>query len=82
MAARLGRLPTPEAALEQVIAQAGQAGLLGPQLEARLALGEIEIVRGRAAKGRARLEALQQEAQALGYGLIARKAAARVGAER
>lgn len=82
-AARLGRIPTPEAALEQVIAQAGQAGLLGPQLEARLALGEIEIVRGRATEGRARLEALQQEAQALGYGLIARKAAAHtIGAER
>lgn len=81
-AARLGRIRTPEAALEQVIAQAGQAGLLGPQLEARLALGEIEIERGRAAEGRARLEALQQEAQGLGYGLIARKARAGAGAER
>jgi eukaryotic-like serine/threonine-protein kinase len=80
-AARLGRIPTPEVALEQVIAQAAQAGLLGPQLEARLALGELEIERGRAAAGRARLETLQGEARALGYGLIARKAASRIGAE-
>jgi tetratricopeptide (TPR) repeat protein/tRNA A-37 threonylcarbamoyl transferase component Bud32/TolB-like protein len=74
-AARLGRIPRAEAALEQVIAQAKQAGLLGLQLEARLALGELDLERGHAAEGRARLAALQQEARALGYGLIARKAA-------
>lgn len=80
-AARLGRTPAPEAVLEQVIGQAERAGLLGPQLEARLALGELEIERGRAAQGRERLATLQREAQALGYGLIARKAGARGGAE-
>jgi len=78
-AARLGRTRAPEAALEQVIGQAEKAGLLGPQLEARLALGELEIERGRAAQGRERLATLQREAQALGYGLIARKAGARAG---
>ena len=76
-AARLGRVPTPDKALAQVIAQAEQAGLLGPRLEARLALGELEIARGRAAQGRERLAALQQEAEKLGYGLIARQAARR-----
>jgi tetratricopeptide (TPR) repeat protein/tRNA A-37 threonylcarbamoyl transferase component Bud32 len=81
-AARLGRVPTPEADLQQVIAQAGQAGLLGLQLEARLALGELEIERGHAADGRAQLEALQREAHGLGYGLIARKAGAQVSAGR
>jgi tetratricopeptide (TPR) repeat protein len=76
-AARLRRGPAPEAALEGVIERARRAGMLEPQLEARLALGEIEIETGRAAQGRERLAALQQEAQALGYGLIARKAASR-----
>lgn len=73
-AARLGRVPTPDKALSQVIRQAEQAGLLGPQLEARLALGELEIAGGRAAQGRERLATLEREAQALGYGLIARQA--------
>jgi len=76
-AARLGRVPTPDKVLAQVIGQAEQAGLLGPQLEARLALGEIEIASGRIAEGRERLTALEREAQALGYQLIARKAASR-----
>lgn len=73
-AARLRRGPDPEVALAGVIERAGQAGMLEPQLEARLALGELEIETGRSAQGRERLAALQQEAQALGYGLIARKA--------
>jgi serine/threonine protein kinase/tetratricopeptide (TPR) repeat protein len=77
-AARLGRTPRPGPALEQVIDQAERAGLLGPQLEARLALGELEIEQGRAAEGRERLATLQREAQALGYELIARKAASRL----
>ena len=81
-AARLGRIPTPDKVLAQVIGQAEQAGLLGPQLEARLALGGIEIESGRIAEGRERLEALQQEAQGLGYGLIARKAGARFGTKK
>lgn len=76
-AARLRRGPAPEMALEQVIERAGRAGMLEPQLEARLALGKIEIETGRAVQGRERLAALEQEAQALGYGLIARKAASR-----
>jgi len=80
-AARLGRGPRPETALQQVIEQAGKAGLLAPQLEARLALGEIEIERGQGAAGRERLATLAQEAGGLGYKLIAQKAA-RGGAEQ
>jgi tetratricopeptide (TPR) repeat protein len=76
-AARLGRVPTPDSALAQVIQQAEQAGLLAPQLEARLALGEIELESGRVAQGRERLATLQTEAAQLGYQLIARKAASR-----
>ncbi|HYU34019.1 MAG TPA: tetratricopeptide repeat-containing serine/threonine-protein kinase [Thermoanaerobaculia bacterium] len=74
-AARLGRSPRPELALDQVIQQAEKAGLLGPQLEAQLALGKLEIEHGRIAEGRERLATLQREANTLGYKLIARKAA-------
>ncbi|HBL30345.1 MAG TPA: hypothetical protein DD490_26220, partial [Acidobacteria bacterium] len=78
-AARLGRIPRPDPALQQVIEQAGRAGLLAPQLEARLALGELDLEQGRTAAGRERLQALEQEANALGYRLIAQKAEARAG---
>jgi hypothetical protein len=47
----------------------------GYQLEARLALGEIETGAGKIAAGRARLTALQKDAAAKGFLLIARKAA-------
>lgn len=43
---------------------------------ARLALGEIEMTSGSAAEGRARLVALEKEAAAKGFRLIAQKAAA------
>jgi eukaryotic-like serine/threonine-protein kinase len=59
-----------KAALQAVAEQASQAGLLELRLESELALAEIEA-------SRERLAALSQEAKALGYGLIARKAAAR-----
>ena len=48
----------------------------GPELEVRLALGEIELAGGRRAAGRARLESLKRDAGARGYGLLAAKAAA------
>ncbi|HYO12854.1 MAG TPA: tetratricopeptide repeat protein [Thermoanaerobaculia bacterium] len=56
------------AALRTIAEQAARAGLLQIRLEAELALAEIE-------GPRERLAALSQEAKALGYGLIARKAA-------
>ncbi|HEX7181858.1 MAG TPA: tetratricopeptide repeat protein [Thermoanaerobaculia bacterium] len=62
-----------EAALQKVLDEASRAGLLDLQLEARLALAELEIEHG-GADGPAKLAAVQQEAKALGYGLIARKA--------
>jgi tetratricopeptide (TPR) repeat protein/tRNA A-37 threonylcarbamoyl transferase component Bud32 len=69
LAARLhGR--DAEDVLHTVASQASQAGLLGLRLESELALAEI-------AASRERLLSLSQEAKALGYGLIARKAAAR-----
>lgn len=62
--------------LESVLAEATRTGHLGLQFEARLALGEIEMQSGKTAAGRARLKALEKEAAAKGFGLIARKAAA------
>jgi tetratricopeptide (TPR) repeat protein len=60
--------------LQAVIVEARRDGFVGVQLEARLARGEILIQSGRAAAGRAELAVLAREAQAKGYGLIARKA--------
>jgi serine/threonine protein kinase/tetratricopeptide (TPR) repeat protein len=62
--------------LEAVLAQAKKHGFVGYQLEARLALGEIEMKSGHIAAGRARLTALENDARAKGFLLIARKAAA------
>jgi hypothetical protein len=60
--------------LEATLAEATKYGYLGYQFEARLALAEIEMKSGKTSAGRARLEALQREAAAKGFGLIARKA--------
>jgi len=46
------------------------------QLDARLALGEIEMKSGQTASGRVHLQALEREAHAKGFELIARKSAA------
>jgi tetratricopeptide (TPR) repeat protein len=61
--------------LEATLAEAMKYGYFGCQLEARLGLGEIEIKSGQATAGRARLEALEEDAKARGFLLIARKAA-------
>jgi hypothetical protein len=43
-------------------------------LEARLALGEIEIRSGAIARGRELLSVLEKEAAEMGFGLVASKA--------
>ncbi|HVS00953.1 MAG TPA: tetratricopeptide repeat protein, partial [Thermoanaerobaculia bacterium] len=74
-AARLGPAgPVTETTLRGIAGQAGQAGFLGIQLEAELALAEAALRQGRAAEGQARLATLQQQSEAMGYGLIARQA--------
>jgi tetratricopeptide (TPR) repeat protein len=60
--------------LKKVIAETSNTGLIEAHLEARLALGELEKVGNRAA-GLARIDAVQKEASAKGFGLIARNAA-------
>jgi|SRR5580658_863739 tetratricopeptide (TPR) repeat protein len=62
--------------LDAVIAEARKANFAGVQMDARLARSETQIRSGHVAKGRAELAQLAKEAQAKGYGLIARRAAA------
>ena len=62
--------------LEAVLGEAKKTGFLGHELEADLALGEIEIQSGNTAGARKRLEALERQAAAHGFNLIAGKAAA------
>ncbi|MET0167603.1 MAG: hypothetical protein ABW318_21735, partial [Vicinamibacterales bacterium] len=62
--------------LKNAIADATREGLTGVLLQARLALGEVEITHGDRASGRSRLVVVQKEATAKGFLLVARKASA------
>ena len=62
--------------LEAVLGEAKKTGFLGHELEVGLTLGEIELQSGNIARARTRLGALERQATAKGFGLIARKAAA------
>ena len=70
-----GRLPDAERRLHAAIAEARQLHILERELESRLTLGEVELLSGNAAAGRARLAAVRKEAAAKEFGLLARKAA-------
>jgi DNA-binding winged helix-turn-helix (wHTH) protein/tetratricopeptide (TPR) repeat protein/TolB-like protein len=61
------------AGIAQAAEEARQRGFATASLEARLAQGRIEMVRGGLA-GRGRIEEVRKEAQALGLGLLARQA--------
>jgi ATP/maltotriose-dependent transcriptional regulator MalT len=60
--------------LDGVIAASEEGRLLGVQLDARLARGEILTASGRAAKGRGELASLARQAKGKGYGLVAHEA--------
>jgi eukaryotic-like serine/threonine-protein kinase len=62
--------------LQGVLAEATKFGYVPYELEARLAMGEIEMQSGKASTGRPHLEALEKDARAKGFLLIARKATA------
>lgn len=55
-------------------AEASRGGLIGCELECRLALAEIEAADGRAAEARSLLGQVKRDALAKGFGLLARKA--------
>jgi len=59
--------------LEELLADVNKLDLVDLQFDARLAIGEIEIKAGKATAGRAHLDALEKDATAKGFLLIARK---------
>jgi tetratricopeptide (TPR) repeat protein len=69
--------PTSAArSLESILADARKGGFFEYELDARRRVGEIEIRSGRAEAGRTRLRAVESEARARGFELLARQAAA------
>jgi tetratricopeptide (TPR) repeat protein len=74
--AALGQTAEARSSLKDALAQAKTAGFKGAELEAQLALGEVELKAGDISGGRTRLLALEQEAKSRGFGLLAKKAAA------
>ncbi|MGE5413523.1 MAG: protein kinase domain-containing protein [Syntrophomonadaceae bacterium] len=72
--AALGDGAAARGAVEAAIASAKERGLVASELEATLVLGQIESRIGDGAAGRARLAALEREAAAKGFRLIAREA--------
>jgi eukaryotic-like serine/threonine-protein kinase len=61
--------------LATVITKSRALGYMGTELDARLALVELEMKAGQTTTGRAHLAAIETEAKAKGYNLIAHKAA-------
>jgi DNA-binding winged helix-turn-helix (wHTH) protein/tetratricopeptide (TPR) repeat protein/TolB-like protein len=60
--------------LDSAVSEAKRLGLVSIEFEGRLAQGEIELRSANAAAGRERLAALEREARAAEFGLIAAKA--------
>ena len=61
--------------LVTIIAKSRELGYMGLELDARLALAEIEMKSGQVTAGRVHLTAIEADAKAKGYNLVARKAA-------
>ena len=61
--------------LNAVVRKSRELGYRGIELDARLALAEIEMKEGQTATGRAHLAAIESDAKAKGYQLVTRKAA-------
>ena len=61
--------------IEETLASAKKSGYLGFQLEAQLALGEVQMASGKSAAGRSLLADVRKQAQVKGFRLIANNAA-------
>ncbi len=61
--------------LTAIVAKSRELGYRGIELDARLALAEIEMKEGQTTAGRVHLAAIESDAKAKGYQLITRKAA-------
>ncbi|HEX7182206.1 MAG TPA: tetratricopeptide repeat protein [Thermoanaerobaculia bacterium] len=66
-----GQAPRALQDLRQAVGEAASLGLVAPGLEARLALGEIQVRAGSRAQGTATLQALRREAEERGFRLLA-----------
>jgi eukaryotic-like serine/threonine-protein kinase len=62
--------------LASIVAKSHELGYRGIELDARLALAEIEMKAGQTTAGRALLTTIETDAKTKGYNLVARKAAA------
>jgi len=62
--------------LTQIAAESQRAGLVALELQARLALGEVEVQAGRRKEGQERLRSVEEAARNRGYLHLAKKAAA------
>jgi serine/threonine protein kinase/tetratricopeptide (TPR) repeat protein len=74
--AAMGNFAEAKKSLRATLAGAERYGVLRCQLQARLALGEIDMKSGHSVAGRAQLQATERDATAHGFGLIARNAVA------
>lgn len=72
--AALGKPAEARTILKATLAEAMKCGFVNYQLDARLALGEIEMKSGKTSAGHGRLAILEKDATARGFLLIARKA--------
>ena len=75
LSAAQGRTAAAGKSLSVLVSQAAKMTCVPCQFEARLALGRMEMKSGQTAAGRTHLQALEREAQAQDFGLIAREAA-------
>jgi hypothetical protein len=72
--AALGKPAEARTILKTTLAEAMKCGFVNYQMDAGLALGEIEMKFGKTSTGHARLAILEKEATAKGFLRIARKA--------
>ena len=61
--------------LNKIVSECQKAGLIGLELQARLALAEVDLGAGRREQALARLRAIESTARSHGYLFIAQKAA-------
>ncbi|MFN8547089.1 MAG: tetratricopeptide repeat protein [Candidatus Eisenbacteria bacterium] len=76
-----GRLAAARELIEETREAAARASMVDHELDARLALGELELASGEVARGHARRESLAREARSRGHGLISSQAEARLRRE-
>jgi serine/threonine protein kinase/tetratricopeptide (TPR) repeat protein len=75
LSAAQGKAAAAGRSLSVLISRSAKMNCLSCQFESRLALGELEMKYGEPAAGHAHLQALQRDAQAADFALIARQAA-------